>query len=600
MKLAHIIYGILLLLIGGILGIFLLDESNFYEKFNKSLKVLNTNKLLHDRLSEDILKSRSSLLLNFDPIVNKVNKLNKREYELLHDEFIHQLNDSSIEQNLVLFKKESKIKKNQIEQYKITYTVLRNSVKSLPFISNDLLKSTINSHKNQINILVKEVLILNNQPDLGDIDYIKELIFDLEHNTVTFNKEQAASLDLLLRHTQIVISKTTLLNDITYKIVNTEINNYLGQIERRFNSLISQKIENGKNISKLLYGIIILLLLLVSYVINQVIQKQRRLATFSEALEKKVKSRTLTINKKNEELELQTQELRTSINKIATQTLIIQAKSEEVQAKNEEVDAKNRQVTASITYAKRIQTAMLPSPEELKNAFPNSFVLFKPKDIVSGDFYWLGQKDNKIILGALDCTGHGVSGAFMSLIGNNLLDDLIMNKNIFMPHQILDRLNLGVISFLKQQNQNSVQDGMDAGLCMFDKTTNELHFAGAHHSLYYVKDNELHEVKGNRMDIGGVRRKEIFDLHSFKADKKTCFYLFSDGYPDQFGGKEDRKYGKKRLRELLLKNHHLSFEEQYKVFDHTIEDWRQNGKIRNKQTDDILLIGFNLEGLSNV
>lgn len=269
----------------------------------------------------------------------------------------------------------------------------------------------------------------------------------------------------------------------------------------------------------------------------------------------------------------------------------VQARTAEVVEKNKALDEINKDITASIRYAKRIQDAILPPDDFVRKHLPNTFVLFKPKDIVSGDFYWLEDKKDSVIVAAVDCTGHGVPGAFMSIVGHNLLDRVVAEQNITQPARILDELNRSITDTLRQKDleDNTLRDGMDIALCTFHKNSALLEFAGAYNPLWLVRNNEIIEIKANKFPIGNSRSGETkrFTNHEIKLSKGDTLYIFSDGFADQFGGPAGKKFKSSAFKQLLIDAQHLSMEQQRELLDRTIEDWRGN----HEQVDDILVIG---------
>jgi len=265
----------------------------------------------------------------------------------------------------------------------------------------------------------------------------------------------------------------------------------------------------------------------------------------------------------------------------------------EIAKQKEVLTIKNKSITDSINYAKRIQVAMMPSEFLFKKHFPESFVLYKPKDIVSGDFYWIMERNNKIFIAAVDCTGHGVPGAFMSIIGFDLLRNITKDRGIENPAQILDELNKGVSdTFSKNVDNQKVKDGMDIALCVINKNNNTIEYAGAFNPLYLIRDNNIIEIHASRFSVGMLDdvAGEKFDYHVVPIQPNDMVYLFTDGYPDQFGGPLGKKFKFRRFRHLLSTIHNLPLSKQKAFLDENIENWR--GEL--EQVDDILVIGLKL------
>lgn len=253
------------------------------------------------------------------------------------------------------------------------------------------------------------------------------------------------------------------------------------------------------------------------------------------------------------------------------------------------VEEKNKEITDSINYAKRIQTAILPSVEKIKQTLPNTFVLYKPKDIVAGDFYWYTKKAGKTLIAVADCTGHGVPGAMVSVVCNNALNRAVNDFNLFEPAKILDKTAELVIEAFKQHNEN-VKDGMDISLCSFNEEKNEVEYAGAINSLFYISENKLTELKGNRQPIGQYGDIKPFTNHKISLNKGDSVYMFSDGYQDQFGGEKGKKYMYKRFRELVLGISNLEFSKQKEQLEKEFKEWKGN----IEQVDDVCVIGVRI------
>ncbi len=287
------------------------------------------------------------------------------------------------------------------------------------------------------------------------------------------------------------------------------------------------------------------------------------------------------------------------------------------------IEDQNYRITQSISYAREIQKALFPPQKILNNYLPEAFIFFQPVDMVSGDFYWFREmgnpqtaplkeiengektqivkpeenggflpiKGDKFIISAVDCTGHGVPGAFMSMIGYNLLDS-ITTAGTSHPDRILEKLNKGVRRTLKQEDGNN-QDGMDISMCVINKKNRTVEFAGANNPVIYIQNNKLNIIKGDRMAIGGTQKKTIerkYTPHLIKVDQPTWFYILTDGYTDQFGGDMGRKFLLKNFKELVLSIHKKPMQEQKQILEESFLTW----KGQEDQIDDVLVIGFKL------
>lgn len=281
--------------------------------------------------------------------------------------------------------------------------------------------------------------------------------------------------------------------------------------------------------------------------------------------------------------------------KLALQNHKIEVQRDEIQKQKHLVDEKNKDILDSFTYAQRIQEAVMPLKEDIMQAFKESFVLFLPKEVVSGDFYWFASHKEEVsgvnmnFLAASDCTGHGVPGAFMSMLGCDKLNEVISHTTDI--SKILEHLNLGIKRALRQsEKEDSTRDGMDIALCCFNPLTNILEYAGANRPLWIIKAGDrtsILEIKATKVAIGGLTdNNQIFEKHRFQLDAGDAFYIFSDGYADQFNP-QDKKLMTKRFKEKLISIQQLGMSEQEAELNKFIEDWRGN----MEQTDDILVVG---------
>jgi serine phosphatase RsbU (regulator of sigma subunit) len=315
--------------------------------------------------------------------------------------------------------------------------------------------------------------------------------------------------------------------------------------------------------------------------------------------------------------------------KLAAQNKQIEEAKKDLEVAFEKIEEQNFRITQSISYAREIQRAMFPPIETLSNFLPDSFIFFRPVDMVSGDFYWFREapvnngrrelaahvdhkdsvsetdliatlqstknewlpfKADKFIITAVDCTGHGVPGAFMSMIGYNLLDS-ITNSGTTHPDKILSKLHSGVRTALKQ-DETTNRDGMDISMCTINKQARTVEFAGANNPVIYITNGEMHMIKGDMMAIGGSAKKidRKYQGHTIHIEHPTTFYILTDGYTDQFGGEEEKKYSMKSFKELLMEIHHLPMSEQKDILGANFDKWKENVH----QIDDVLVIGFKL------
>ena len=276
----------------------------------------------------------------------------------------------------------------------------------------------------------------------------------------------------------------------------------------------------------------------------------------------------------------------------------LQLQKNEIEQQKNLIEQKNCEITDSINYARKIQDNILLPESKLKQWLPQMFVYFKPKDIVSGDFYWFSKFENKYVITAIDCTGHGVPGAFLSMVGNTLLHEIVNIKHVFKPDVILTMLHTGIRLALNQSSEDSdSEDGMDMSLCTVDAKLHRFQFAGAKNNLYVVQGDKLKILKANYYSIGGRQlRPDMqieFTCYDFMYDDNTSIYMFSDGYLDQFGGDKNEKFNTQRFREMILNNRNLPMEEQKNVLAETMDKWKGN----RQQIDDFLVLGVKLADL---
>lgn len=299
----------------------------------------------------------------------------------------------------------------------------------------------------------------------------------------------------------------------------------------------------------------------------------RRLIKEKERLEAIVAERTREIREKKDEIEAQRDTLKDL---------------------NEEIEKKNENITSSIRYAQRIQNAIMPSDDFIKSLLPNSFVLFKPKDIVSGDFYFCEKHGDTIVFTAVDCTGHGVPGAFVSIVGSNWLTRALNEEHLTRPADIINYLSKGVYQTLQKEDDSKVKDGMDLSMVAINYKEMKGQWAGAYNPLYLYRDGDVIQYKADVFPVGSPFNERFngYTNHEFDLKPGDSLYVFSDGYIDQFGGPKRKKFMKKRFRTMLLEMQEKPMQEQKEILDVTIEDWKKEGE--SDQIDDILVFGVRI------
>lgn len=339
--------------------------------------------------------------------------------------------------------------------------------------------------------------------------------------------------------------------------------------------------------------ILMLLLALFAYLNFRQKRKDNRL----------LKKQKLEIQEKNKNLNELNQELQQLNEEIVSQ-------NEEIVTQRDEIHKQHEQITDSIKYAQRIQEALLPPKEMLEEVLPEHFIFFKPRNIVSGDFYWVKKISNFTLIVAADCTGHGVPGAFMSMLGISFLNEIASKANITKASEVLTIMRNKVKQSLRQESENKSKDGMDIALCVIDNNTSDIQFSGAYNPLYIVrkdvnmeeyeneknikilkeKDTTLIEIKADRQPIAIYPKEKEFTNKDFKVQKGDCLYIFSDGFADQTGGEKKRKYLSKNLKKLFINLHDKNMNDQEEILDTTFHNWKAD----NEQIDDIVIIGIRI------
>jgi serine phosphatase RsbU (regulator of sigma subunit) len=307
-------------------------------------------------------------------------------------------------------------------------------------------------------------------------------------------------------------------------------------------------------------------------------------------------------NEMLDEIEFQNNEVNIALEAISEQKNEIEDQRDYILDQRDQIEESSRilniwkkDITASITYSKNIQLNMLLPIDKIKLMHSNLFIFFKPRDIVSGDFYWFGNFDDDFIFCAADCTGHGVPGAMISVIGLSLLNQIIQERKIHEPHQILTELDCDFKNFFRKNDHNyTSDDGMDLSICKLNKKTNMLHYSGANNSAYIIRDKNLITLTADKHSLGSgsnlIVRENGFTDQSIQLQKNDSVFLYSDGYMDQFGGENGKKFMKRRFKELLIEIGQLPINEQHKIIEKRYIEWI--GDLN--QVDDILIIGVKI------
>ncbi len=284
-------------------------------------------------------------------------------------------------------------------------------------------------------------------------------------------------------------------------------------------------------------------------------------------------------------------ELATSEEELKQQNEEISAINDNLEEQKDFVKQKNQNIIQSINYAKRIQNAMLPSLDILKNNFTDYFLIYKPARIVSGDFYYFNETENEIIIAIADCTGHGVPGGFMTMLGQSFLDHIINKNKTIDTGQILGKLRSMIMNSLNQIDmQSETTDGIDIAICKMEKSSLKIQYSGAHNPIMLIKNKQTEIIKADRMPIGIYPKMKSFKTNSRKLEKNDLIYLYSDGFQDQFGGSNNKKYRRNKFYKLLKTNANKLIKKQNEIIKIELQNWMGN----NKQTDDILILGIKI------
>jgi len=388
-------------------------------------------------------------------------------------------------------------------------------------------------------------------------------------------------------------------NEINKEILNEETSKKLAQKqaelleEKKNNEIFILKKDNEIESSKRKITLAIVVgLLAIMMLVAFLIYYRYKLKTRANF---QLKEQNLIILQQNEEITTQRDEIELKNEVLNEHNEEIRTHRDLVTKQKDHIEGIFKELKSSINYAQRIQTSVLPNKKLLEEFFSDLFILFKPKDVVSGDFYWFAKIENQIVLAVADCTGHGVPGALMSMLGMSLLNEIVVKENNTQTNIILDLLRTGIIKALGQTGQAGEQhDGMDISLLSINTETLQMHWSGAHNPCLIISNGELVELKGNRMPVSFSEKMGEFTLHEIQLKKNDIIYLTTDGYHDQFGGPNDRKFMLKRFKELLLSISDRPMVEQIDLLVYKFEEWKNNHEVAYVQFDDVTVLGLKL------
>jgi len=436
-----------------------------------------------------------------------------------------------------------------------------------------------NSYKGATNVTFERRKI-----DILETKY-EEGVKELEKKESKLNLIDSTLSIVQTEKDSLAVEKETLEEDTTRK--SLKIGNLTTETEEQKLTIAEREAEVNRQQQWLIafaaFFTVILIFSILLYKMYTAKKKENRLLA----------SQTAEIIEKNEEILVQSEQLMNRNAEIIEKNEEIKAQSEELEIQRDVALKGKEEIIDSINYAQRIQKAIFPSKEYVNEILQDYFVLLKPRDIVSGDFYWIKKIKNFTIIAVADCTGHGVPGAFMSMLGTSFLNEIVSPRSLDNAGEILNRLRNKVKKSLRQRGrENETKDGMDIALYIINEETLELQFSGAYNPLYIIRENadeELRVIKADRQPIGVHIIEKEFTNHKYQLQKNDCLYTFSDGYTDQFGGEAGRKYKIKNFQAILLANYKKPMSEQKELLNSNFENWI--GK-DYEQIDDIIILGM--------
>ena len=415
---------------------------------------------------------------------------------------------------------------------------------------------------------------------------ILETKFEENEKELNIKANRLKQIDSVLNI--LLIEKSTLVEDTIVK--GEAINKLAIDTIKKAEVIKIKKAEVKEREQWLLYALTIIGIILIFSILLIWMYRQKKEAYKLLALQ------NAEILEKNEEIKSQSEEILKRNKEIQIKKDKIELQAKELEKHHKLTLQQKQEIVDSINYAKRIQQAVFPTKNYINKILNDYFIFFKPRDIVSGDFYWMKKIDNYVIVVAADSTGHGVPGAFMSMLGVSFLNEIVNSENISNAGAILNKLRTKVKNSLHQTDKDSLmQDGMDIAFYIINTESLELQYSGAYNPLFIVRDNngaELIEIKADRQPIAIYLREKDFTNHSYQLKKGDCLYTFSDGYADQFGGKKGVKFKLKNFKQMLLNINNLSMSKQEQVLSDTLTEWMGD---KYEQLDDILVLGVRVD-----
>ncbi|OQY00007.1 MAG: hypothetical protein B6I24_00930 [Bacteroidetes bacterium 4572_128] len=610
------------------IGLIYSDQSNYIkalEYFHKSLKIVEDIK---DKYSTSNVLNNIGLVYNnqgeHDKAIEHYKKCLKIKVELsdtmniltsLNNIGISYSNKKDYSKSFEYYNKI--LSMDNIEKYKFPHSICLLNIgdiynkkleysKALEYYKKSLSIQNVIRDKKKICILyysmascyfqlhqVKKALDYNHRALklAKELDILLELsnIYEIFSKIYFAKKNYKKSYE---NHKQFILLKDSIFNEENIKKITGLEYQYKYEKEKQAIALeqakkdaISKEEIKRQKIMRNSFIIGFVLMLLLAALILWSLKQKKKANHLLTKQKKQIEVFNLELNQTNEKLN-------TTLKVVNQQKKELNVTLEVVNLQKEKIEDAHKNIKDSINYASRIQNAILPNLDIFEKATNDYFVFFKPRDVVSGDFYWAKQIGDYFIYITADCTGHGVPGAFVSMLGVSLLNEIVNKKEINQTNEVLDILREEMKKSLKQKgkNKNETKDGMDLTMCIINRKTNELQFSGANNSMYLYRNNELIEFKGNRQPIGIYIKEKPFTNYEIQLQENDVIYTFSDGYIDQFGGKKGKKFMKKRFKKLLLEINHKDMSEQKQILDKIFGKWKGN----LNQIDDVLVIGVKI------